>query len=401
MPLGTLAADADEELHVIAVHEGAVPEETDDTESPGIVRVTVEPRPKPVVLSLNTGHPVRWEITLEPGAVLSRVIVGHSTFLQEISGVPSGVPREQLTEDGPCFYGWEVGSNLGGCDYWTAIRAIRRAIGLTETSFQGCSGGSAFTIPHLDGDPPFCRESGVVGDESRERKDVIFPGCEDVTAESTYCLTTIEGAIALLGLDSGRVCRVVDTTVLPGFDTHSISWRGEVVYVCTDDGLVRISLRDGVSETAQLPCEGVANAGDQLLVLPHGGDQPARAAFVAAHVWAYTGYEAVLAGLVEQTYVLPHSLRLTATPNRLYGSWFASDNVVVVEIPSGRELDTIFLEGYDDHIDGLAVTDAGELIVVGTVFSERVFVFDAETGARRRELVLDQPISGLSCVTAP
>jgi hypothetical protein len=404
MPAAALAVDASEELHVIGVYEGALPEGTSrgfDEHPQGVVGVTIEGRPRPVALFLDAYEPVRWAITLEPGASLSRVVT-HGYYDQEVTGVPSDVPVTHLgpEDDYSCIYGWEVAANLGGCDYWTGIRTIRRLTALTETSFQGCYAGADFTVPRRDGDAPPCRESVVTGDESRPREDVAFPGCAAVVAEREYCLTTSDGAIALLGLDSGRVCPVLQTTAIPDApETHSIAWRGEVLYVCTDDGLVRISLRDGASEALQLPCEAVADADGEILVLPSYRDPLAWDGPLFGEVWAYPSYAALLSGATDRTYELPASMRMTATRERLYGASFPGASVDVRELPSGRALDPLHLEGYDDFIFGMAATGDGELVVSGPDFGRVVVVFDARTGERLRDLALDRSVIGLSCVS--
>jgi hypothetical protein len=403
MPPDALPTGASEELHVIGVYEGMVPDGPSHGfgEHPrGVVRVTVGERPKPVVLFLSAYEPVRWEITLTPAASLSRIIT-QGYYDQEVTGAPAGVSvTHRGIEDGfGCMYGWEVSANLGGCDYWTLIRTIRHVTGLTETSFQGCYAGSEFAIPHWEGDPPSCRESEVTGDETLAREEVRFPGCEAVMAERQYCLTTSDGSIALLGLDSGRVCPLMETTaLLSSADTHSIAWRGEVLYACTEDGLVRISLRDGASEAVQLPCEAVADADGELLVMASFRDPLAFDAASSGAVWAYPDYLALLGGTIDRMYELSSSTRMTASRDRLFGAWHSTDTVEVRELPSGGTLDPLHLEGYDDWILGMAATDDGELVVSGPDWGRTVVVFDARTGRRLRELVLDRPAHGLSCV---
>ena len=100
-----------------------------------------------------------------------------------------------------------------------------------------------------------------------------------------------------------------------------------------------------------------------------------------------------------RVFELPHSLRMAATGDRLYGAWFASSTVEVRELPSGRALDPLELEGYDDYIRGMAATDDGRLVVSGPDFGRVVVIFDAQTGARLRALPLDRQAGGLSCVT--
>src|SRR5438034_46502 len=63
--------------------------------APPTVRVTVHPRPKPIVLVLGAYDAVRWTLSVEPGATLQRVIAqGYKQ--QDVLGVPDGVPIESL-----------------------------------------------------------------------------------------------------------------------------------------------------------------------------------------------------------------------------------------------------------------------------------------------------------------
>lgn len=56
-------------------------------------------------------------------------------------------------------------------------------------------------------------------------------------------------------------------------------------------------------------------------------------------------------------------------------------------------------QGYDDWIDGMAVTDDDELVI--TRFAEgrsSVAVFDVATGARTHEVAVPHWLFGLACV---
>lgn len=401
MPEAELEPGAAEELHVIGVYRGELPPGVFRgwTGHPqGVIRVHVQARPKPVVLFLSAYEPVRWEIGVDPGAQLSRVIAqGHHD--QEIDG-PAGVPVIVRRPEETCrayAYGWEVRHNDGGGSYEALIGEARQVIGLTETSFQGCSTGARFEVPYWTGDPPTASPPPVTGDEDVPREDVRFPGCESVTAESAYCLAMAEDpedgeeSPALLGLDTGRVCPIAGATArISSRDSHSIAWRGELMYVCGEDGLLRISLRDGSWEAPQVPCYGVAaDAGRMFLTQ----DWPGRT------VYAYDTYEAVLEGSPGGAYPLSLASRITVHAGRLLGAWHATDRIEVVDLATGAAGDPLLLEGYDDWVLGMSETPDGALVVSGATWGDTVYTFDAATGHRLCDVRPETPVRGLSCVS--
>jgi hypothetical protein len=355
-------------------------------------------------------EPVRWQLILESGASLKSVIT-HGQYEQRVDGAPAGVPVVSWSPPSGfgCMYGWEVEANLGGCDYWTLIGEVRTFTGLVETSFQGCYRGDRFEIPHWTGEPPTCRADVVTGDESIARADVELPGCERVAAETRYCLTLANDysssdgwRVTVLGLDSGRTCplRPVDPGLTLYDEASSIGWRGELLYVCTERGLVRISLRDGSWEAAQVPCQAVAADEGRLYVMPSWRDTLSRGASFDA-VYAYADYRAVLGGAYDRIYTLPTSSRMTAQGDRLFGAWHSTDTIEVVDVESGSALPPIELEDYDDWIDGMSVTADGRLVVThwGPAGGSTVVIFDAQTGERLGELAVPEMITGLACVS--
>ncbi len=389
-----LPAESAEELDVIVVYEGRGAEHGPGSEErvAGVVQVRVHPRPKAVVLALSSYEPVRWRITLDPGATLSRVVV-QGYYTQEVEGVPAGVP---VLHAEPCgyAYGWEVEQNSGGGNYAAMIAGIRAVTGLHETSFQGCYTGDRFEVPYWTGEPPVQSPTPVPGDEEVLPRDIAFPGCETVTSESQYCLTATDGGIGVLGLDSGRVCNAIATTApLVGAFTTSLAWRGEFVYSCTSAGLIRVSLRDGSWEAAQVPCAAVANFDGGLLLMAD--------VFDPYNLWAlraYRDYEAVLEGHPYRSYNFASFVtRMAVHGERFYGAWHSTDAIDVGDLGSGESLGVLALENYDTWIWGMAVTDEGQLVL--TDGDGVVAFFDVQTGAQVRSLPLAQRISGLACTS--
>jgi hypothetical protein len=394
LPDELLVPGATAEMHVVGVYEGRG-HAGFRPYSQGVVDVVVHARPKPVVLALSSYEGMFWRITVDPGATLSRVIVqGYGP--QEVEGVPEGVPvayREPYEACGYA-YGWEVWNNGGG--YEPTMKSLRRFTGLIETSFQGCYTGAAFEIPHWSGEPPWQPPTPVAGDETVAREDVPFAGCAGVTAETQYCLTTTYGGIALLGLDSGQVCPLAETSAGVGDPlVSSIAWRGELMYACTGAGLVRASLRDGSWEAAQLACDGVAAYDGGLLLSssladPTGWLEPLR---------AYPDYVSILDGVFSHAFTVGGgATRFTVAGDVFYGAWHSTNMIDVADLSADAPRDSIVLDGYDGWILGMSVVD-GQLVISGDTWGDTVRVFDVQTGAHLRDVHPSTPVFGLSCVS--
>jgi hypothetical protein len=387
-----LTPGATEELHVIGVYEGRgnpgfrrYPQ--------GVIDVVVRPRPKPIVLALSSYESILWRITPEPGAVLSRVILqGH--FPQEVEGIPEGVPVLHRDAAATCglAYGWEI-AHGGGRAFELMMASLRRFTGLIETSFQGCYAGNRFEVPYWSGKSPVGTRTPLPLDESIPREEIEFPGCEAVTGEQQYCLTTTFEGVAVVGLDGGRVCPLFGSAPVRGWpDLASIAWRGEAMYACTQDaGLARVSLIDGTVEWPQIACEAITDHDGSLLLLTSGpfGDR----------LSAYPSYAAILSGEASAVYDFDGNTRMTARDGRVYSAWHSTNTIHVFDLARNERLAPITLEDYNGWILGMAVTENGELVISGDTWGDTIRVFDLATGAKLRELHPTMPVFGLSCVT--
>lgn len=382
-----LVPDASEELHVIGVYEAqGNPGFRDQPQ--GTVTVNVAPRAKPIVLALSAYESILWRLNVAPGAQVARVIL-HGYAPQLVEGAPSGT---QIVYRGPedmcsIAYGWEL--SQGGNALM--IADIRAYTGLVETSFQGCYDAAEFDVPYWTGDPPTAKPTPLVLNESIPREQMQFPGCEAVTQESQYCLTTTYGGPALIGLETGSVCSVANGAAVAGDPLlASLAWRGEAMYVCGyAQGLTRVSLVDGSVEQAQVACGAVTDDRGSLLLTtaPFGyGAQ------------AYPSYAAVLSGDPSAEYSTGGDSRMTAHGGRLYSAWHSTNTINVFDLVTNELLPPITLDGYDGWILGMAVTDAGELIISGDTWGDKIRVYDVATGAKIRELQPSTPVFGLSCV---
>lgn len=382
-----LVPGATEELHVVGVG-GGVGNPGFRDQRQGTVTVNVAARPKPIVLVLGAYESVLWHLDVQPGVQLARVILQGSAP-QLVEGAPAATEIVYRGPDDFCAgaYGWEIGK--GGNQLM--IADVRAYTGLVETSFQGCSTGAEFDVPYWSGEPPTAKPTPLALDESIPREAIAFPGCEAVTQEHQYCLTTTYGGVAILGLDSGAVCPVATAAAVSGTPLlASIAWRGEAMYVCGyAQGLTRLSLVDGSIEQAQVACSAVTDDRGSLLLTsaPFGNGAQ-----------AYPSYAAILSGEPSAEYDFGADSRMTAHGGRLYSAWHSTNTVDVFDLTTNESLPPITLDGYDGWVLGMAVTDAGELIISGDTWGDTIYVFDVATGTKLRELRSTTPVFGLSCV---
>ncbi|MEG3861171.1 hypothetical protein [Microcoleus sp. herbarium12] len=140
------SSTGDKELHLIGVYE-ANAEHGKRNLSKSAIQVKVERRNKPIILALSAYEPVNWNVTLEPGAVIEKIIVnGYNN--QTVSGV-SGIPIEEHSYEGTgnyigdFIYKWGTNPESNTPSLVTKLEQTNRT---SLTSFQGCYRGTNFTI---------------------------------------------------------------------------------------------------------------------------------------------------------------------------------------------------------------------------------------------------------------
>ncbi|MEG4804094.1 hypothetical protein QUB63_24165 [Microcoleus sp. ARI1-B5] len=155
------SSSSDKELHLIGVYEAnsdrgngnraksalAKPAPTGATPTKRI-EIKVERRNKPIILALSAYEPVNWNVTVEPGAVIEKIIV-NGYHNQTVSGV-SRIPIEEHSYEetgeyiGDFIYKWgATAENYHTPSLVTKLEEINRT---KLTSFQGCYRGTNFSI---------------------------------------------------------------------------------------------------------------------------------------------------------------------------------------------------------------------------------------------------------------
>ncbi|HBK99625.1 MAG TPA: hypothetical protein DD001_21050, partial [Microcoleaceae bacterium UBA10368] len=139
--------NGNKELHLIAVYEATSPQENGNR-AKSAIEVKVERQNKPIILALSAYEPINWNVTVEPGAVIEKILV-NGYHNQTISGV-TGIPVEEHSYE-------ETGDYLGNFIYkWDATTESTNTPSLVTkleqinhtklSSFQGCYRGTSFTI---------------------------------------------------------------------------------------------------------------------------------------------------------------------------------------------------------------------------------------------------------------
>lgn len=89
-----IADDRNGNVHMVGAHEGVLPDgrERRAGEHPTTeIAVVVSKKPQPITLILSSYNPVRWNVTLQPGAQIQKIIVS-SYHASEVIGQASDVP---------------------------------------------------------------------------------------------------------------------------------------------------------------------------------------------------------------------------------------------------------------------------------------------------------------------
>ncbi len=220
-------------------------------------------------------------------------------------------------------------------------------------------------------------------------------GCDQVD-ETLWCLTLTSGAVTAIGLDSQTTCQVtaLQTPDIEVFAVGSLGVVGPDLFTCTSefDGVVaRVSLGTGAVELAPTPCTAVTTWRGRVLVQDQIGSDPVLdlyaswADVVAAQpLWSFSA-----PGLFSET--------LTTQADVLYAAWHSDDHVDRFDLPCGEPLGPITLDGFDDWMQGIGVSDDQRLLTFGFSY-DGLRSFDAGTGAALPSFVgVDLNAVGLAC----
>lgn len=208
--------------------------------------------------------------------------------------------------------------------------------------------------------------------------DAVAAACPDIAAEPMACLVlAAPGQLLALSPATGALCPVTHLT-LPIADPAPTSLavlEGDVYYCDHELGLVRASAATGEATSAPYACYSVTAWQGKLLVSPLWSDDTLE---------LYPSFDAVLAGAPEAVFTSPaDNSRMTVRGDALYTTPYVASEVQRFQLPAVDPLPPLALEGFNDWVDGMWVSDDGArlLILSFDPSPDQLVTFDLATGA--------------------
>jgi hypothetical protein len=141
------SSSGNKEIHLIGVYE-ASSEHGNGQRGKGAIEIKVERQNKPIILALSAYEPINWNVTVEPGAVIEKIIVNgyHNQTVSGVSGIAIEERSYEETGDylGNFIYKW--GSTTESTNTPSLVTKLEQLEHTNLTSFQGCYRGTSFTI---------------------------------------------------------------------------------------------------------------------------------------------------------------------------------------------------------------------------------------------------------------
>jgi hypothetical protein len=136
-PQGPYANDGQRQLHFVGLNQGVCREdlvESIEGEPLGNAVVRLTYQHAPIVLCLSAYNPVKWQVEIESGVQLERVIVA-GIFPQEVVGIPTQVPIEGHLSGDDEHYRFHA---YDACNQLNNVAArLKTLTGLQTTTYQG------------------------------------------------------------------------------------------------------------------------------------------------------------------------------------------------------------------------------------------------------------------------
>jgi hypothetical protein len=377
------------QLHVVGVYTSA---EGASSFEPVVapVDVTVK-RDGTSVLVLSSFDQVIWNVAMEDGATLERVIV--LGYEDSVVNAPEGVEvvKYKFPEYG---IGYQSGWDWPSYGTTQLVDSVEILTGLELTSFRGCYGAESFEIDEPgEVRPPHAESPGT---EPR-----ILPGCEALTAESNYCMVENgygASSYTMVGLDSGTRCGQITTNIdSQEYTEASLAWLGDYVYTCMNRGLTRISLIDGSVDIAPMLCSGVTAHDGGLLALVTFPDE----ADAGMYLVRFASFADAVESNPESVFAMaPWGTRMAAHGEKVFFAWHSTDTFQSAEIADGAEFQDTTLENFDDWILGMDITDDGKFVMTG--WEDQINIFDVATGTFLSQIPDSNPddrLGGIECLS--
>ena len=205
-----------------------------------------------------------------------------------------------------------------------------------------------------------------------------FATCQATVSESRWCLALGNGnAVTALGLDSQTACPVVQlqTADIEIFAVGSLGVVGGDLFTCTSqfDGVAaRVSLQTGAVELAALPCSAISVWRGHIIL---------QTSFPNGEFRVFTDWTALTQNQSIWQFNAPGTFNesFTTQGDTLYTAWHSDNSVARFELPCGEPLGEVMFDGFDDWMQGVAVTADDRFHTYGFSYNG-VRSFDADAG---------------------
>ena len=378
------------QLHVIGV---LGPDESSGQGNHIKVHVT---RAGTTILVLSSDQNAAWEVTAAPGATLERVILNG--YDRQTATVPDGVPLNVFSkEDNNQFLGSPRAFQWPSHHATDLVNAAEEITGETLTSFRGCGEGTSFQI---DEPGDIATPHSVL--ETAE--PTPLDGCEDVTSESAYCMTLEDlngfhdrARMRMVGLDNSTMC---GGELRADLMSRSLGWEDAYLYECwTGQGIARVSVLDGTTDVAPIPCRAVTSHQGKLYALV---DNDHYAPSDIGHVAEFAGFDEAARREAERVFGVDlFAENIAVHDGRLYLARTSQDGlyryeVQTAELDPGAPITSVPLAYDIEYLAGIDVLDDGRLAILGSTDPAEkrpaygIYFFDAETGGDQGAISFDE-----------
>jgi hypothetical protein len=316
--------------------------------------------PEAVVLVLASYGPVNWVVTeTYPGTIQEIHYTGYS------GSTAVTAPKSAVVSAHLGAMRWSASAfDWDDLETRTLVDAAEAATGLSVTSFHGAYNPPSFTISPavewLDVSAyPDCtkKTAGTLGGDP-DPTALDPAACAAVLKNDHVCLVSTGSTLDAYGLESGDSCTAATFTspFTEGY-SNTIAWSDEYVYTCFGEhGLLqRASLLTGAVEKSYVYCSGVAFLDGEIYA--RAKDGWSGAALYETWADAQCGSPVGALGTTSNSNI--------AIRDSILYSTSGSTNEFAWQEVDGSSSGSLPIEGYEDWIWGISVTDDGWFALLG------------------------------------
>ena len=270
-----------------------------------------------------------------------------------------------------------------------------------DSDSDGDVDGDSDSDTDLDTDSDSDSDTGTETETVSDTGTDSWPAaCDSIMMEDWYCYSVIlESSYRYVGLVGGQTGDLCEIAPAPSsIYTNSIAVLGDEAVICSSDQVCSVSLTNGTHQMVDFyaeygaSCKSVAAWGSELLLMP--------TASMAAYIdllFVFPSFAGISSHSYSSLSINTHASRITVAGDDMYSAWHSANEVDINPLPSGAPETTLTLDGYDDWIWGMSVTDDGLLFISGN--DGDLYLFDAATGNQQGVVTTAaSSLGGLFCV---